>query len=469
MSVTTEADPVPAHQAEAAGSAQTDASAASAAPAAAAPTVPLRRNVNFQLLWAGSSAAFIGIAVADIAYPLVILAMTHSPFKAGLFATVQLIAMLVTTLPAGQLLDKVDRRLALLGTELVRAVVVAGVAVAWYLDALTFWQLMGTAAVLGAVQPFGAARMLMVRTVVPSEQLTSAFTQEQVRDHGSQLVGPPLGGALYAVSRSLPFVVAAATFLVSFACAFFVKLPPKAAAQPAAPADGESVKDTEGAATTPPADEIGGGMFAGLGVVLRNPLMRATTLTLTIVNAVGFPLYLALIVLLQQEHQSSSSIGVVFGTMSAGGLLGTLLVKPSHRMLRPGWLLIAACGVFTVCVGVLPLVSDPYSTAALLFVANLVIPAAVVMIDILIVRQVPDEQRGRVGAAIQTLMALGMPAGMLIGGAALQYFSPTTVLAVMAAWMAVSLVYAVCQRALRDAQWPTDAQPALVAEAVPSA
>jgi predicted MFS family arabinose efflux permease len=156
--------------------------------------------------------------------------------------------------------------------------------------------------------------------------------------------------------------------------------------------------------------------------------------------------------------------------MSAGGLLGTLLVKPSHKAFRPGWLLITACVVFTVCVSALALVHGPIVTAALMFTANLVVPAAIVMMDILILQQVPDEQRGRTFAGLQTVLGVGMPIGMLISGVALQYLSATTVLAAMGAWLGVAVLYAASQRALRDAQWPTAAQPSSpVTEAAPSA
>jgi hypothetical protein len=197
--------------------------------------------------------------------------------------------------------------------------------------------------------------------------------------------------------------------------------------------------------------------------------MRATTITLAIIQVIGFPLYLALIVLLQQQHQSSSSIGVVLGTMSAGGLLGTLLVKPSHKAFRPGWLLITASMAFTACISALALVHGPVAAAALMFTANLVVPAAIVMMDILILQQVPDEQRGRTFTGLQTVLGVGMPLGMLVSGVALRYLSATTVLAGIGAWLGVAVLYAVSQRALRDAQWPAAAQPAPAAEASPSA
>src|SRR4051812_39009266 len=187
--------------------------------------LPLRRNRNFNLLWGGSAAAMLGLSTADIAYPLVILAMTGSPLKAGLFATVQLIASVLATLPVGHLMDRYDRRRMLLLSESVRTVAAGSVAVAYFAGALAFWQLMATAALLGAIQPFAGARTLMIRQVVAPEQLPDALTREQLRNHGCELAGPPLGGALFAASRALPFLFAAVSGLVSLLSVIFLRLP----------------------------------------------------------------------------------------------------------------------------------------------------------------------------------------------------------------------------------------------------
>src|SRR4051812_16441281 len=147
-----------------------------AAGAAAGPApVPLRRNRDFNLLWGGSAAAMLGLMTADIAYPLVILAMTGSPLKAGLFATVQLVATVLATLPVGQLMDRHDRRRLLLVSESVRTAAAGGVAVAYFTGVLSLWQLLATAAVLGGIQPFAAGRTLMIRQVVAAEQVPDAL------------------------------------------------------------------------------------------------------------------------------------------------------------------------------------------------------------------------------------------------------------------------------------------------------
>ena len=405
--------------------------------------LPLRRNRNFNLLWGGAASALLGLSTADIAYPLVILALTGSPLKAGLFATVQLIASVLATLPVGQLMDRGDRRRMLLLSESVRAVAAGSVAAAYFLGVLTFWHLLLTAAALGAIQPFAGARTLLLRQVVAPEQLPAALTAEQVRQQGCELAGPPLGGAMFGVSRALPFLFAMVAGLVSLLTVVLLKLP--GAVTPAA----DAAPDRTGSPH--------GGALLGLKTIMRDPVMRATALALCLVNTAGYPVFLSLVVRMQHRHAGSGTTGLVVAAMALGGLAGTALVRPLHKALRPGRLLIAACLTFALADFGMTFFTAPAVDAAFLAVDGAVVPSAVVMINVLILQAVPDEQRGRTAAALEMFLLVGMPAGMLVASATLQWFSPTATLLGLSLLMSIAVLYAVSQKALRAAQWP-DAQ-----------
>src|SRR5919112_529491 len=70
----------------------------------------LWRNREFNLLWISQSLSDLGNAIATLAVPLLILHLTHSPVRAGLVATIGLVTMVLCRLPAGVLVDRVDRR-----------------------------------------------------------------------------------------------------------------------------------------------------------------------------------------------------------------------------------------------------------------------------------------------------------------------------------------------------------------------
>ena len=69
------------------------------------PPVPLRGNSGFRLLWIGQVLSDTGTEAALIAYPLLILALTHSPVIAGVVATAREVAQLALGLPGGALSD----------------------------------------------------------------------------------------------------------------------------------------------------------------------------------------------------------------------------------------------------------------------------------------------------------------------------------------------------------------------------
>jgi uncharacterized membrane protein len=63
--------------------------------------VPLRRNRDFQLLWSGQAVSLLGSQTSKIAYPLLILAMTGSPAKAGIAGLAAMLGYLLFPLLAG--------------------------------------------------------------------------------------------------------------------------------------------------------------------------------------------------------------------------------------------------------------------------------------------------------------------------------------------------------------------------------
>ncbi|MBF9070520.1 MFS transporter [Streptacidiphilus fuscans] len=396
--------------------------------------LPLRRNWRFQLLWIGSAGSLTGLTAAEVAYPLAILALTGSPAWAGLFGVLQALATVLCGLPAGVLLDRCDRRRVLIATETVRATASLSVVVASALGELTLPHLLLVALALGAAQPLGgAARMLMLRAVVPPEQLTAALTQDELRVGLSELAGPPLGGFLYGVSRMLPFLFTGLCYLLSLTCAMLVR--------PQQPA----VTDPSATLRT---------VFDGLRALWRQPALRTTMLLVTLLNACGAPLSLVVIYRLREQGVASWAIGVALTGAAVGGLLGAALVGFLHRRFRPGTLLIGIIGAEVPVFVALGFCSGPWAAGAMLALGMLGIPALSVLLDVLIFRQVPDAQRGRTITATMTVAGLGIPLGSGAIGLLLQTLGGTGAVLAMASVLALGAAAAATQRGLRQAQWP---------------
>lgn len=404
------------------------------APPGIAVAVPLRRNRNFQLLWAGSAAAFLGLFVAEITFPLLILALTGSPGLTSLFLMVQTATMVLVAVPAGRILDRRDRRHILIATECIRLVAAATLVATMLADLLSLAHLLAVAAVLGSVQAFGTARMLLLRAAVPPEQLTTAVTAEEVRTNAAELGSPPLGGFLYGTAQVLPFLFAMVMFLVSAVMAFFVRVP----------APERSSEDEQRS------------LFTGFSVVLREPTLRGVVLMLMLINAVAWPVQLIAVILLQSRDTPPWQIGVALSGLALGALAGTALVKPLHRALRPGVLLMVVMLAEVPVLLVLSLPMGPLGIGLACFFFGVGVPQLRVLMDVLIIRQVPDENRGRALTAVFTLCALSVPVTMGWVGLVMEFQGPAVALLMLAGMLCAGGVWALSRRNLRRAEWPRE-------------
>ncbi|WP_405018337.1 MFS transporter [Kitasatospora sp. NBC_00070] len=402
-------------------------------PALALP--PLRRNLKFQAYWAGATAGAVGMGISNLAFPLLILAMTGSPGQAAVFSALQVGTQMALGMPSGALADRFNRRTLLITAEALRFGMIATVAVALSLGTPTMAHLFAVAVGLGAAQALGApSRALVLRSIVPKEQLTQALSQDEARVSVAGLLGPLLAGALFAVARTAPFVLALVGFLVSLCTASAVRF------------DGRPAAGT---------GKARGGAFLGLRVLWQNRTLRAVTAVAATVNLAGAATILITVVTLQQHH-SSTAVGFALAGEAVGGIIGATLISRLHTLMQPGKLLLTACWLCVPLLAGLAVPAGPIWVFALLLAVATGMPALMVMIDILVFRAVPDEVRGRVIAGTFMAFSVGTPLGSLLAGLLLDTFSPQTAVLIVCALLTVPLLAASAQRSLREAVWPAE-------------
>ena len=155
--------------------------------------VPLRRNRDFVLLESGRLLSSAGSQLTTIAYPLLVLALTHSPAKAGIVSFARLIPHALFALVAGVAADRWNRKRLMLAADGVRALAIASLVTTIVLHRLVFWQIPLVAFIegMGAVF-FLAAQPGALRAVVPRRQLPAAVGAQGARASVVRLAGPPV-------------------------------------------------------------------------------------------------------------------------------------------------------------------------------------------------------------------------------------------------------------------------------------
>jgi MFS family permease len=187
--------------------------------------VPLRRNREFALLWGGEAVSALGSQLSLVAYPLLVLAATGSPAKAGVVGFARSLPIAVLALPAGMLADRLDRRRLMVGCDAVRALALASLPVALLAGSVPFALITlvalvdGTGFVATYVTERGA-----VRRLVPPEQLGEAVARNESRSFAAMLAGPPLGGVLFGLGRTVPFAVDAVSYALSAASKLAIRV-----------------------------------------------------------------------------------------------------------------------------------------------------------------------------------------------------------------------------------------------------
>src|SRR5919197_3542411 len=110
-----------------------------------ATSLPLLRNRDFVLLQAGQLLSNVGTQATSIAYPLLVLAITRSPAKAGVVSFARILPYALLALLAGVAADRWNRKRLMIAADGVRVLAVATLAAVILLDRRAVWPISGLA------------------------------------------------------------------------------------------------------------------------------------------------------------------------------------------------------------------------------------------------------------------------------------------------------------------------------------
>src|SRR5262249_15084219 len=173
------------------------------------------RSPEFRRLWAGQTVSLVGDGVFLIALAWAAYAVWNAPAALAVIGIAMTVPTIAFLLVGGAISDRVDRRVVMICSDVVRALVFGGITVLSLAHALSFAVLASLTAVYGAATAFFTpAFESSVPCIVPERDLAQANSLDQfVRPAALRLVGPALGGGPgSAPGAASPLALAAATF-----------------------------------------------------------------------------------------------------------------------------------------------------------------------------------------------------------------------------------------------------------------
>jgi len=393
--------------------------------------VNLWRNREFNLLWVSQSLSDLGSAIATLAVPLLILSLTGSVVQAGLVGTIGLVTVLLCRLPSGVLADRVDRRRLMLVCDGVRLVTYLALGVIVLRDEATVGLVVVVTVIASACDAlFGTAEHSALRNIVWPDQLPAAVARNEARSYACALAGPPIGGLLFGLARSLPFFGNALTFLLSLIGVALVRRPLQ---QP----------------RTEPPSRHGAAMLEGIRFVFANPFLRAILLIAAPLNLAIHGIIFTIIVTLQQNRTEPAVIGTVETIVAVGGLLGALAAPALHRRLALPVLIRGICWAAAGFMAISALLTASVAAAIPVALAVFLGPASNAALFGHQAAITPDRLQGRVVSVVIVVATSVASTAPLLAGVMISAWGSPAAILVFAAAVTCSAVAATFSRGIR--------------------
>lgn len=378
-----------------------------------------RLGPDFARVWGAAAISNIGDGVRTTALPLLAAAVTRDPIAVSGILLAGHLPWLFFTLPAGAIIDRLDRRNLITAVSTLRAVVMAILCGLVFFGEAGLPVLYAVAFLQGVGEVFSDnAVFALVPGVVARERLEDANGRlEAIVVATNQFAGPALGGLLFAQSAGLPFLVDAGSFLLMTLLLLGVRKRPQ---RPAAPT----------AKTTIRAD-----ISEGIRWLRARPSLRNLSYIAALTNvALNGTFAIFVLFALEELDLSAPAFGVLLSIEAVGALAGSLVAARIRRRIGIPLALAVALAVAGLAnltmaaTGIVPLV------AAMMVAVAFAGGVWNVLTNSLRQALTPDRLLGRVQSAHRLLAWGAIPFGTFLGGAAAHAFglrAPFVIAAVM--------------------------------------
>jgi MFS family permease len=358
---------------------------------------------NFTKAMVASGFANLADGVLWVALPLLAVELTRSPLLiAGVTVAARLPWLLAPV--AGAFADRLDRRQSMVRVNLVRTVLLGGLAVAVAVDLATLPMLYAVAILLGVAETlFDTSAQSLLPAVVGRDDLTRANSRlYAVELVANTFIGPPLGGLLAAAGLAVALGLPAAAYLVGAGCLALLVGSFRAAG--AGPAGSTRLRDD---------------IAEGTRFVWRHPVLRPLAIMLGVQNmafSAAFSVFVLFAVAPGPMGLSKAGYGVLTATLGVGSLLGSWLAVPVERRLGRVNTLVLSIVLNAVTLAVPVVTALPVPIGASMVASG----AGIVLWNVITVslrqRITPDRLLGRMNASYRLVGWGTMPLGAALGG-----------------------------------------------------
>jgi MFS transporter, DHA3 family, macrolide efflux protein len=366
---------------------------------------------KFLIIWIGQLVSLIGSGMTAFALDIWVYQQTNSVTQYALVALFNVIPPILISPIAGALVDKWDRRITILGSDFLAAILTGLIAILFFTGNLQVWQI---AIATAGISVFGVFQRLALMTstkfLVGKKQLESAVGLSQISESIGSLIVPALAGALVLIVKMdgillIDFI----TYMFSLFILLFVKFPspknsnldePEVAEQPQGWVNLNILKDD---------------LKYGWQYIATHDSILPLLLYFTAINFLIGIVSLLLVPMMLISFNSSvagsmltiGGIGSLFGSLMLGVFGGA-----KYRLTKTMF--------FGSCLGLCIILAGLYPSSLLITIAifggMLFFSLVNGISEVLFISHVPLEVQGRVFGFQGTITASSLPVAYLVTG-----------------------------------------------------
>lgn len=363
-----------------------------------------RLGRDFWTFWLGQTVSNFGSSITQFAIPLLTFRLTGSALNLALTTVSTFLPYLLFGLLIGAWVDRLERKRLMIVIDVLQALTLCMIPLAAMLGMLNVLWLYAIAFISSTLTiGFQAAEFAAIPSLVGQDNLVTANGRIQASFSAATVMGPLVAGLLLAVI-SLPNLLLfdSASFLFSACSLYFIRMRFNSETQ-------QQHADLRTA------------VVEGLRYVFQHPVLRAISIMMVIVNAIGATVFAQLILFAQRRLAANDT---QIGLLYAAGSVGVILISLLAGYFRKRWSFgTVALGSLMIC-GILNIIlafTTSFWVAAILW-ALFNGFGILFNINTSSLRQsiVPNKLLGRVITIASVIGTGAVPLGAFIGGYAIE-------------------------------------------------
>ena len=376
---------------------------------------PAMRHRNFRLFWTGNLISLIGTMAQQTAQGWLVRDLTSSPFLLTLVAACGTAPILIFTLPAGVVADRVDKRRALFVTNAAAAIFSLILAALVYFRVASVGNIALVAFGVGVVNAFDIPiRQSFNIEMVGREDLPNAIAFNSSAFNGARVAGPMVGGFLLrSVGIAGCFFINTLSFGALLLGLSLMRL------APFAPARDASTRAETGDGFSWP--ETRKQLAEGFRFVRGDAVIWPVVILVAWVSLFGMSFGTLLPIFARDVFRTDSAgYSHLLTFNGVGAMCAAIVLALSGKMEHKGKRLLLGAALFSTCV--LGFATAPSLTIAFIWLigAGWFLLTFLMTANTLVQTISPDDLRGRVFSLYSLALIGTSPLGALLIGAAAQ-------------------------------------------------